>query len=512
MLHIRPIYEPMTAAQAEELKAMASPRQAVAPPTTNANPNPNASSASSSRLANRRPSSAPPSRGGRTTPLSRTPSDLAFAWRDDDTVSVARSSISQYLRGGGSTRLRRRSSTGSLLNIIDPPLKKYHTKWYKEDPDKRVNLMHTALTGSAWKQYPHVLDPREQVTRTGLKRSMSCGSIASVNSLSTFRTRRSGNDFGGGDGGRGGESTFSADAQMLHDIGTRAHCPVHLADHYKESYDHVPSKMWWVQAAYPLTKTGGGDRVSFENRGPEPWPEIVPTRYVRDGTKLKRLPSYATIDASGMVSLDADQIFRNDLEQTVTPTANTPRAHRSPRAQQRGSSRSAFRRSSSLDSLNRQFGTPQGSGAGVGPGAGYTTPTASQGSRTPGTTSSRGASSQRRVRYSPPDGAQSALSPRRYMSPTMSVEARTMSRMEEDPAYVRQLQRKAEQTARPSDHRQTTTAAAAAAPPPAAAERVLHNDLVVALQRRLEEALLRVNPDIDPEEIRLHQRYVFSGY
>src|SRR5690606_24259231 len=107
-------------------------------PTAPATPTPGAASSSSTRLANRRPSSAPPSRGGRTSsPLSRTQSDLAFtyAWRDDDTVSVARSSISQYLRGG-STRLRRRSSTGSLLNVINPPPKKYHTKWYKDDPDK----------------------------------------------------------------------------------------------------------------------------------------------------------------------------------------------------------------------------------------------------------------------------------------------------------------------------------------------------------------------------------------
>jgi hypothetical protein len=436
--------------------------------------------------------------------MSRTQSDLVVAWRDDDTVSVARSSISQYLRGGGSTRLRRRSSTGSLLTIIDPPPRKYHTKWYKQDPDKRVNLMHMGLTGPAWKQLPNIIDPREVVARTGLRRSMSCGSIASVGSLSTFRVRRSGNDFNGGV-----ESTISAETQMLHDIGTRAHCPVHLADRYKESYDHVPSKMWWVQAAYPLTKTGGGDRVSFENRGPEPWPEIVPTRYVRDGSKLKRLPSYATIDATGTVSLDAEQIFRNDLEQTATPTANTPRVHRSPRTQQPGSSRNAFQRSNSLDSLNRQFASPRGSAEA---GVGYTTPTASQRSRTPGTSRT---ASQRRVRYSPPEVGQAALSPRHYMSPTMSVEARAMSRMEEDPAFVRQLQRKAEQAVRTPTSQQVEAfhprqTATATAPPPA--ERVLHNDLVVELQKRLEEALLRVNPDIDPEEIRLHQRYVLSGY
>ena len=95
------------------------------------------------------------------------------------------------------------------------------------------------------------------------------------------------------------------------------------------------------------------------------------------------------------------------------------------------------------------------------------------------------------------------------MSPTMSFEAKTMSRMEEDPAYVRQLQRKAEQAAR-----QTATPAQPPQPSAASAagERALQNDLVVELQRRLEEALLRVNPDIDPEEIRLHQRYVFGGY
>src|SRR3546814_7373086 len=146
MLHILPIYAPMTNAEADELQRMAPSARVPVINTTNP--------------PSRRPSSAPSTRrdSKSSSPLPRTASDLTFLWRDDDTASVARSSVSQYLRGGN-TRLQRRGSTGSLLSLINPPPKKLHTKWSKEDPDKRANPIRTEMRGPDWAQRINEVDP-----------------------------------------------------------------------------------------------------------------------------------------------------------------------------------------------------------------------------------------------------------------------------------------------------------------------------------------------------------------
>lgn len=140
------------------------------------------------------------------------------------------------------------------------------------------------------------------------------------------------------------------------------------------------------------------------------------------------------------------------------------------------------------------------------------------------TTPSARTPSQRKGRFSPSDTSIST-SPKHYMSPTMSVESRVLSRMEEDPAYARLSQQRQQQQQKKKKAGQALkspagkhsasprTPIAANSPsshPKPPVQQVLHNDLVVELQKRLQEALLSVNPDIDPSEIRRHQRYVFG--